>query len=54
MTQKEQLRQAMQLAATAKSVARSLRQDARDYDCKFPVAHAERLERAADAFLNNK
>lgn len=51
MTQKEQLRQAMRLATTAMSVARSLRRDASDYDCRFPIAHADRLEEAARAFL---
>jgi len=51
MTQKEQLRQAIRLANTAMSVARSLRRDARDYDCRFPIAHAERLERAAEEIL---
>lgn len=54
MTQKEKIGRAIQMALQIKSVAQSLRYDARDYDCKFPIAHAERLERIADNFLNSK
>lgn len=54
MTQKEKIGKAVQMAMQIKSVASSLRFDARDYDCKFPIAHAERLERIADNFLNLK
>ena len=54
MTQKEKLIQAQRLAMTAMAVARSLRRDAADYDCRFPVAHADTLERAANAFLKGK
>ena len=54
MTQKEKLDRARQLAMTAKSVASSLRYDAKDYDCKFPLEHAKRLEQAADEFLKLK
>ena len=39
---------------TVKSVAASLRFDAKDYDCKFPLEHARRLEQAADEFLKLK
>jgi len=54
MTQKEKLGRARQLAITVKSVASSLRYDAKDYDCKFPLEHAKRLEQAADEFLKLK
>ena len=37
-----------------KSVASSLRYDAKDYDCKFPLEYAKRLEQAADEFLKLK
>jgi len=53
-TQKEKLIKATQMAMQVKSVANSLRQDARDFDCRFPIAHAERLERIADNFLKAK
>lgn len=39
---------------TVKSVAASLRVDAKDYDCQFPLEHAKRLEQAADEFLKLK
>ena len=42
------------MALQIKSVARSLRYDARDYDCRFPLEHAERLERIADEYLKLK
>ena len=54
MTQKEQLKQAMRLATTAMSVARSLRRDAADFGLRFPITHADRLEQAANAFLSGK
>ena len=54
MTQKEKLGRARQLAMTVKSVAASLRYDAEDYDCKFPLEHAKRLEQAADEYLKLK
>lgn len=51
MTKKEELTQAVKMAVAIKSVAESLRRDARDYDVRFPIQHAERLERVADDFL---
>lgn len=54
MTQKEKLDMARQLAMLMKSVASSLRYDAKNYDCRFPIAHAERLEHAADEYLKLK
>ena len=54
MTQKEKLGRAIQMAMQIKSVASSLRYDARDYDCKFPIAHANRLEQIADEYIKLK
>lgn len=54
MTQKEKLGRARQFAMTVKNVAASLRFDAEDYDCKFPLEHAKRLEQTADEFLKLK
>ena len=54
MTQKEKLGRARVLALTMKSIANSLRYDAKDYDCTFPLSHAKRLEEAADEFLKLK
>jgi len=54
MTLKEKVGRARQLAMIAKSVASSLRYDAREYDCHFPTEHAERLENAANEFLKLK
>ena len=52
MTQKEKLQKAHMIAVQIKSVANSLRNDAREYDCRFPIQHAEKLERIANDFLN--
>ena len=54
MTQKEKLREATMMAMQIKSVAASIRFDARDYDCQFPIPHAKRLEEIADRFLKLK
>ena len=54
MTQKEKLGLARQMAMQIKSVASSLRYDAKDYDCQFPLEHAKRLEQIADNFLKAK
>ena len=54
MTQKEKLGQAKIMAMQVKSVASSLRYDAKDYDCRFPITHAKRLEEIADNFLKLK
>lgn len=54
MTQKEKLGHARIMAMQIKSVASSLRYDAKDYDCHFPIAHANRLEQIADEFLKLK
>ena len=54
MTQKEKIGKAIQMAFLMKSVASSLRYDAKDYDCKFPLSHAKRLEEIADEFLKLK
>ena len=54
MTQKEKLGRARQLAMSVKSIAASLKFDAKDYDCQFPLEHAKRLEQVADEFLKLK
>ena len=54
MTQKEKIMQAVIMAQRVKSVARSLRYDAKDYDVRFPLAHAKELEEIADGFLKLK
>lgn len=54
MTQKEKLGRARQMAMQIKSVATSLRYDAMDYDCKFPLSHAKRLEEIAEGYLKLK
>ena len=43
MTQKDKLQFAV---ATMKQVADSLRRDAKDFDCTFPLAQATRLDNA--------
>lgn len=54
MTQKEKLGHARILAMTIKNVAASLKLDAKDYDCQFPLEHAKKLEQAANEFLKLK
>lgn len=54
MTQKERLGRAKIMAMQIKSVASSLRYDAKDYDCQFPLIHANRLEQIADEYLKLK
>ena len=54
MTQKEKLKEAKMMALRIKCIAESLRYDARDFDCQFPLAHATELERIADDFLKLK
>lgn len=54
MTQKEKLARAAMMAMQIKSVASSLRYDAKDYDCRFPISHAERLEQIANEYLRLK
>ena len=54
MTQKEKLGRARQFAMMVRNTASSLRYDAKDYDCKFPLEYADKLETAANEFLNLK
>ena len=54
MTQKERLARAAMMAVQIKSVASSLRNDARDFDCQFPISHANRLEQIANDYLREK
>lgn len=51
MTQKEKLARAAMMAIQIKNVASSLRDDARVFDCHFPIAQAERLEQIANDYL---
>lgn len=53
MTQKK-LGRANLLALQIKSIASSLRYDAKDYDCSFPLQYANRLEQIADEYLKLK
>lgn len=48
MTQKEKL---MHAVSTVRSVAARLRDDARCYDCKFPLPYAKTLEDTAEVCL---
>lgn len=50
-TQSEKLFKAHLLACRMKSVAKSLRDDARCFDVSFPIGHAETLDRLADEYL---
>lgn len=54
MTQREKLGRARIMAMQVQSVAATLRQDARDFDCRFPIAQAKRLEEIANEFLKLK
>ena len=54
MTQKEKIAKATMMAQQIKSVANSLRNDARSFDCQFPISHANRLEQIANDFLRTK
>lgn len=54
MAQKDKLIKAHMMAVQIKSVASQLRHDARDYDVKFPLGHAQRLEEIADEYLKLK
>lgn len=53
-TQKERLMKATMMAHQVKSIASSLRYDAKDYDVKFPLSYADRLEKLANEFLKLK
>lgn len=54
MTQKEKIIKAKMMAMQIKSIANSLRFDAKDYDIHFPLAYADRLISIADEFLKLK
>ena len=53
-TQKEKLIKATMMAQRMKSIASSLRYDAKDYDVRFPLAYADQLEKLANDFLKSK
>lgn len=53
-TQKEKLIKAALMANRIKSIARSLRTEAKIYDVKFPNAFADELENIANEYLKLK
>ena len=54
MTQKEKIGRAIQMALQIKSIASSLRYDAKDYDVRFPLSYADRLDKLAESYLSIK
>ena len=54
MTQKEKLREATMMALRITGIANALRNDAREFDCYFPLSHATELENIANNFLKLK
>lgn len=54
MTQKEKLMRVHMYATRLKGIASRLREDAREYDCHFPISHAESLEALADKLFEIK
>lgn len=51
MTQKDKIREALMFATKVKSMATSLKRDARDFDVKFPLRTAELMEEEADNLI---
>ena len=51
-TQKEKIIKAQLMAHSIISMAKRLRNEAKDYDVKFPIAYADNLENIANEFLN--
>ncbi len=51
MTQKEKLKEATMMALEIRSIANNIRYDAKDYDTKWSLAYADRLECLANKFL---
>lgn len=51
-TQKEKIIKAQLMATRIISIAKRLRNEAKDYDVKFPIAYADNLEDIANEFLN--
>lgn len=51
MTQKDKLIAARVAALEVKRVATTLRRDALEFDCKFPIPHAEKLEQITKDLL---
>lgn len=54
MTQKEKLIKAFLFAQRVKAVARALKNEARNYDVRFPASYADELTRMADDYLGLK
>lgn len=53
-TQKEKIIEAQLMAHRIISMAKRLRNEAKDYDVKFPIAYADNLEDIANKFLKLK
>lgn len=53
-TQKEKIIKAQLMAHRIISMAKRLRNEAKDYDVKFPIAYADNLEDIANEFLKLK
>lgn len=51
MTQKDKIREALMFATKVKSMANSLKRDARDFDVKFPLRTAELMEEEANNLI---
>lgn len=51
-TQKEKIIEAQLMAHRIINMAKRLRNEAKDYDVKFPIAYADNLEDIANEFLN--
>lgn len=51
MTQKDKIREALMFATKVKSMANSLKRDARDFDVKFPLKTAELMEEEANNLI---
>lgn len=50
-TQKEKIIEAQLMAYRIINMAKRLRNEAKDYDVKFPIAYADNLEDIANEFL---
>lgn len=53
-TQREKIIKAQLMAKRIKNMARQLRNEAKDYDVKFPIAYADELDNIANEYLKLK
>lgn len=51
MKMSEKIMRATLMAQMCKNVAASIRYDAEDFDCRWPIRHADHLENIANEFL---